>query len=35
MTEKQKDLFETTQAKKKHLIKNYSDFELLLDAWCK
>lgn len=35
MTEKQKDLFETTPAKKKHLIKNYSDFELLLDAWGK
>ena len=35
MTEKQKDLFGTTPAKKKHLIKNYSDFELLLDAWGK
>ena len=33
MTEKQKDLFETTPAKKKHLIKNYSDFESLIDAW--
>ncbi len=35
MTERQKDLFETTPAKKKHLIKNYSDLELLLDAWGK
>ncbi len=30
MSEKQKDLFETTPAKKKHLIKNYSDLELML-----
>ena len=35
MTEKQKDLFETTPAKKKHLVKNYSDFELLLNSWGK
>jgi predicted AAA+ superfamily ATPase len=32
MTEKQKEIFETIPAKKKHLIKNYSDLELLLSA---
>ena len=33
MTEKQKELFETIPAKKKYLIKNYSDLEMLLSAW--
>jgi hypothetical protein len=32
MTEKQKEIFETTPAKKKYLVKNYPDLELLLSA---
>ncbi|PJA99525.1 MAG: AAA family ATPase [Ignavibacteriales bacterium CG_4_9_14_3_um_filter_30_11] len=35
MTGKQKEIFDTTPARKKHLIKNYSDLELLLDALSK
>lgn len=31
MTEKQKKLFETLPAKKKHLIKNYSDLEVMIE----
>ena len=30
MTEKQKDLFDSTPAKKKYLIKNYFDLELMI-----